>query len=444
MLRTSLNRSVQIALVMASLGATALRAQDTRTVTEPVIPPRCTVLKAQLASSDGHFSDADEQKLDTARIQGALDKCPKGRSVELASDGASNAFLSGPLDLRAGVTLLVDKGVTLYATRDPRLYETSPNACGLVTSEHSRGCRPFIYAKDAPDIGIMGDGAIDGRGWAKVLGKDSTWWQLAEAARGGGQQQVPLLIVTDHTDNFHLVPHASNGITLWAIKIDTPKSRNTDGFDPGGGSKNITMIYSYIRDGDDNIAIKGSTGGVTNMTVIHSHFYWGHGMSIGSENYGGVSNLLVRDLSIDGADNGIRIKSAPDRGGLVQNIQYDDVCIRNNKEPITLTTNYEGHTGGDRLPVYKNILLHNVRISGGGKILIDGYDTTHRIGLQLDGVVAFDGFAQYKPHVSHADLIYGPGPMNLMLAGTDATVAGKPGTGTLQSCDAKFVPFPTN
>lgn len=38
-------------------------------------------------------------------------------------------------------------------------------------------------------------------------------------------------------------------------------------------------------------------------------------MSIGSETEGGASAIRVTDLSIDGADNGIRIKSSPSRGG---------------------------------------------------------------------------------------------------------------------------------
>ena len=75
-----------------------------------------------------------------------------------------------------------------------------------------------------------------------------------------------------------------NGFTVWGVKIDTPQrlARNTDGIDPGNGSKNVTITHSYIRAGDDNIAIKGGNGGATNMTISHNHFYWGHGMSIGS------------------------------------------------------------------------------------------------------------------------------------------------------------------
>ena len=157
-----------------------------------------------------------------------------------------------------------------------------------------------------------------------------------------------------------------DGFTVWGLRIDTPKNaRNTDGVDPGNGSKNITVTHSFIRTGDDNIAIKGGAGGLTNMTVSHNHFYYGHGMSIGSETYGGVSKVLVTDLSLDGDDNALRIKSNPTRGGIVKDVVYDDVCVRDSRNPILLDTAYSyPGKGKDLFPQYKDITFHNVRISG--------------------------------------------------------------------------------
>ena len=39
--------------------------------------------------------------------------------------GANDAFLTGPLTIPSGVTLLVDAGVTLYASRNPRDYDVN-------------------------------------------------------------------------------------------------------------------------------------------------------------------------------------------------------------------------------------------------------------------------------------------------------------------------------
>jgi len=433
-------------------------AQDSRTVTEPVLPPICSSLDAQLSVNGHSLAQADETKLDTARIQQALDKCGKGKGVILRAREASNAFLSGPLDLREGVTLIVDKGATLFASRDPAVYERTSGSCGLV-NESGSGCKPLISAQHMSGAGVMGDGVIDGRGGEKLLGKDITWWDLAEQARAGGRQQVPRLIVTDTADNFtvyritlknspnfHIVYNHGDGFTVWGLKIDTPKrlARNTDGVDPGAGSKNITITHSYIRTGDDNVAIKGGTGGITNMTVSHNHFYWGHGMSIGSETNGGVSKIRVFDLSLDGPDNGIRIKSNGSRGGLVHDVIYDDVCIRDSPNPITLDTGYTaaGTVEGNSPPTMRDIKLHDVRVSGGGKISFNGYATDYRVAVNLDDVLLADS-AAYSYSIHHADIVLGPGPANLKVSGgVDSTLQGTPGNGTARSCTDGFVPFP--
>lgn len=446
-------------LIVLSIGP-ALFAQDTRTVVEPSLPPVCSTLDARLQTNGRSLSAADEQKLDTERIQKAIDKCTKGHGVLLHVDGSNNAFLSGPLELKPDVTLIVDRGVTLFGSRDPALYAVSPGSCGIVSHTHGpRGCNPLITVDHASNSAIMGDGTIDARGGEKMLNSQYSWWDLAEQARKGGNQQVPRIIVADYSDNFtlyritlknspnfHVVFNHGDGFTVWGLKIDTPQrlARNTDGVDPGNGSKNITITRSYIRAGDDNVAIKGGPGGLTDMTVSHNHFYWGHGMSIGSETNGGVSRIRVTDLSLDGPDNGIRIKSNGSRGGLTQDVVYDDVCIRNSPNPITLDTAYDasGTLKGNSPPSMRNITLHNVRVSGGGKFTFNGYDHEHRIAVTLDGVQMTD-MKDYSYSVHHADIRLGPAPTNLELpSGEDSTVQGKPAESEPASCADKFVPFP--
>ena len=288
-----------------SLGiASSLAAQDTRTVVEPFFPQLCTTVSAQLSAVGHTLAPADEQKLDTARLQKAINKCGRGRAVMLRVDETNNAFLSGPLFMKSDVTLIVGPGVTLFASRDPAVFAVSPGSCGIVSHEAgARGCKPLISVDHAPNSGVMGDGVIDGRGGEKMLGSQYSWWDLAEQARAGGGQQVPRLIVANRFRQLHAIAHHAqkfaqfprrlqrgDGFTVWGLKIDTPQrlARNTDGIDPGDGAKNVTITHSYIRTGDDNVAIKGGPGGATNMTISHDHFYWGHGMSIGSETNGGV------------------------------------------------------------------------------------------------------------------------------------------------------------
>ena len=101
-----------------------------------------------------------------------------------------------------------------------------------------------------------------------------------------------------------------------------------------------------------------------------------------------------------------------------------------------------GTLTGNSPPTMKDIVLRNVRISGGGRITFNGYDREHRIASQLDGVQITDN-APYTYVLSHADLRLGPGATNLEFpAGTDSTVEGKPAEAEPASCAGKFVPFP--
>ena len=78
--------------VMALAAIPALRAQDTRNVTEPRFPQACVVLTARISADKGVLSDAGERTPDTARIQDAIDHCEQGKAVELKPSGPRNIF----------------------------------------------------------------------------------------------------------------------------------------------------------------------------------------------------------------------------------------------------------------------------------------------------------------------------------------------------------------
>ena len=433
-----------------------MHAQDKRTVAEPKYPPVCASLSANFTAAGETLAAADESKLDTRRIQQALDKCAAGQAVELKPQGAYNAFLSGPIDLKRGVTRLVSRGTVLFASRDPRVYDVEPGVCGTIT-ERGRGCRALINGSGVADAGVMGEGVIDGRGGYKIMGQQITWWDLAEQARKGGNQNNPRIMVLNHCDNFTLYKiqlkdspnfHVSysngNGFTVWGVIVNAPRNaRNTDAIDPGN-STNVTMTHCFIHTGDDNVAIKAPKGAPTkNMTFAHNHFYSGHGMSIGSNTDGGASAIRVRDLTIDGADNGLRIKSNETRGGQVKDVVYEDVCIRNSKHPILMDSNYTASVGKEKglIPSFTGIVLRDVHISAGGKINLDGADANHRLGIQFENVT-LDAVAAKNVHAIHAEITLGPGTTNLRASGEDVKVTGQPGTVMTNSCESRFVPFP--
>ena len=214
-----------------------------------------------------------------------MDHCAQGQAVLLRAHGKKNVLLTGPLTLRPGVTLVVDKNTALVASRDPRVFDTTPGGCGIVSMHGGRACKPLISADGAANSGIMGEGSIDARGGATLLGQDVSWWDLAHEAKVKDESQsVFAMIALRHVDGFilykitlrnspgfHVSINQTDGFTAWGVKIMTPKTaRNTDGIDPGS-SKNITIAYSYIHTGDDDVCLKPSAmGGVSNICLLYT------------------------------------------------------------------------------------------------------------------------------------------------------------------------------
>jgi pectin methylesterase-like acyl-CoA thioesterase len=425
-----------LALLLLAFASEA-HAQDSRIVREPVMPPACAVLTAELAAPAVRHDDAP-------RIQAALDKCGAGQALHLAASNEKLAFVAGPLKLPSGVTLAIDKGVTLYASTNPMLYDRGAKTCGTLDN-NGKGCVPFISADQTNGSGIMGPGAIDGQGGQKVDGQAETWWQLARRAQGEkNRQNNPRLIevvgakeftlhrlLLRNAANFHVTLNRVDGFTAWGVRIDTPyDARNTDGIDPIS-SRNVTIAHSFIRTGDDNVAVKaGNTGPTENVSILHNHFYSGHGMSIGSETNGGLRRVLVDDLTLDGTTSGLRIKSDSSRGGQVSQISYRNVCMRDVKRPIDIDTHYDKEAAGSQIPVYTGITLEQIHSSGGGSVMVHGYDAASLVKIGLSDVVV-------------------DGAQNISFKFTDfMPVGGKPSEGVNSTgrpgidCSARFAAFP--
>ncbi|MES2152465.1 MAG: pectinesterase family protein [Pseudomonadota bacterium] len=407
-------------LLAAAVMATAAQAQDSRTVLEPVVPPACSIL---VANRDGS---------DTARIQAAIDQCAPGHAVRLSASNELRSFRSGPLTLRSGVTLLIDAGATLLASTRAQDYDLGKGSCGTI--DHAgKGCRVFISADGTTGSGIMGEGTIDGQGGHLIDGQSESWWQIARRAqKENASQNVPRLIqlrnasnftlyriTLRNSPNFYVAMSGVDGFTAWGVKIDTPAdARNTDGIDPGS-SRNITIAHSFIRTGDDNVAIKGGSAGLTeNVSILHNHFYNGHGMSIGSETVGGVRHVLVDDLTMDGSVSGLRIKSDAGRGGLVNDVRYRNVCLRKVRNPIELITRYERRSEGSKIPSYRDISFEHVYSTSAGRVLLQGFDADHPLRLSfVDTLVPGE---QLVEHVQQSGAI----------------------TNAAGACEGRFLPFP--
>ncbi len=432
-------------------------AGDTNLPAEPTIPPACSTLLATQSVAAGGLPS--ETALDTSAIQKALNACASGQAVKLATSGANNAFVTGPLTIPPGVSLWVDAGTTLFATRDTTVWGSSAE----------------LISVSGANSGIVGDGIIDGQGGEPNVGSTQSWWDQNAGSSGNspaliavrGATSFTLYRITLHNSPKFHVKMGAAGFVVWGVTIKAPSkatnsagtalsytnAHNTDGIDPGEAASNGFIVCSKISTGDDHIAIKGSSStGVQHLVIAHNHFGAGHGMSIGSEFTGGVSDINVYDLSIDGqgmgtsggSSNGIRIKSDSSRGGLVNNVTYSDVCVRNLSNPIFLTPNYSTTTGSD-IPQYTNIKIQNFHGLGGGSntptVTLDGYDASHLNSITLDNVV-IDGISASNVAASYTTVTLGPGDVNFTPSGTSVTVANnKTGTSTPNPCANKWVTF---
>jgi polygalacturonase len=299
-------------------------------------------------------STPDESDLDTDRVQAALTECKGGKgAVKLVADGSNNAFITSHLGV-FNVILWVDKGVTLYASRNPDLYQGPLGNCGTIGTNDSSACQDFISINDAYP-GIIGEGTIDGQGGEPLVGRDYSWWEASSALRGidgsiGNPTLINALSNTSHfllygitlidSPKFHVKISSApargvsnppctapgEGFTVWGVTIQTPSkwvnsqgrlmspqwARNTDGIDPGANSVCSCGVIacSTITTGDDHIAIKGGHY-VGDLVIAHNHLGTGHGMSIGSETMGdavddntgarlpAINNVHIYDLTID-------------------------------------------------------------------------------------------------------------------------------------------------
>jgi polygalacturonase len=473
-----------------SSGGSVCGAGDPNLPPEPTLP---TIVCQTLSSNN---STPDESNLDTAAIQTALDACAGQGAVKLTSRGANHVFVSGNLRINSTI-LWIDAGTTLFASRDPSQYQSTGN-CGLTGISDSSACLPLLSATGT-NPGVVGDGVIDGQGGEPLVGQDYSWWDLSNALRASnGSGPNPALIevrkatgflmyrITLHNSpKFHVKLSAvtpdpngcvtpGSGFTIWGITILTPSvattstgfrptpfySRNTDGIDPGQFAlTNCGVIAcNTISTGDDQVALKGAHG-LHDVVVAHNHFGTGHGMSLGSETNGGVSNVNVYDLTIDAdsrwsgapasdtADfNGLRVKSDESRGGQVDNITFTDVCMRDMLNPIVIDSSYNPLYGGTVYPDFHAITMKNIRQVGckalaPPNVILQGFNDQHPAGpITLDNVV-LDGITPLYVYGQYSSVTLGPGNVNFIPSGTHVFVTnGIVGGAAPKPCS--FPPLP--
>jgi polygalacturonase len=161
----------------------------------------------------------------------------------------------------------------------------------------------------------------------------------------------------------------SNNITCDNLNIITNGIRNGDGIDPDSSTDCYIFNCSFDT-GDDCIAIKSGKNPegffvakpTKNVRITNCDFKRGHGISIGSEMSGGVSDVLVQDCKAAALLHGMQIKGTKDRGGYVKNVTVTDCELLQ----ITIFSSVNYNNDGDpapEIPTFENFVFKNIDLS---------------------------------------------------------------------------------
>lgn len=322
----------------------------------------------------------------------------------------SGVYLTGSIEMKSNITLELEAGAVL------KFSDNFDDYLPFVDVRHEgvmmKSFRPLIYAVDAENITIKGEGTLDGQGKAwwteffriyvdlqkngvKDLNKYQPMWDkendvkrlYAETNEDWHStlkrrffrppfiqpircNRVRIEGVKIINSPFWTVnPEFCDNVNIHGVTIDNKPSPNTDGINPES-CRNVHISNCHISVGDDCITIKSGRDlqarrlnvPCENITITNCTMLSGHGgVVIGSEMSGGIKKVVISNCIFDGTDRGIRLKSTRGRGGVVEDIRVSNVVMNNiGQEAIVFNLRYsqmpkENKT--DRTPEFRRITI---------------------------------------------------------------------------------------
>lgn len=386
----------------------------------------------------------DGSALTTEAIQTAIDKISEqGGGTVLIPNGV---YLTGPIVLKSNVRLYTEHNAlvifspdfSLYPVRDASFEGLDTRRCqspiSAFNAENIAICGSGTFNGSGDAWRPVKKQKLTGAQWKKkvaeggVVSEDGKMWYPDSAAIYAHSlcedQNVPVGLTTDEEWNaiqsflrpvmlnfigcknillegvcfenspaWNLHPFMCENMVLSNLTVRNPwYSQNGDGVDIES-CKNVIVTNCSFDVGDDAICMKsgknedGRRRGVPaeNILVDNCTVYHGHGgFVVGSEMSGGVKNVAVSNCLFIGTDVGLRFKSTRGRGGIVENIFINNICMNAiPQEALLFDLFYGGKGAGEETdeeiaarmgvavppvdettPQFRNITIENVICNG--------------------------------------------------------------------------------
>jgi len=317
----------------------------------------------------------------------------------------AGTFLTGPIHLSSSMELHVVRGATLLFHTDPARY--LPAVLTRFEGVELYNYSPLIYALDADDVAVTGEGTLDGQadrthwwrwkggkewgngpqdqaaGRAKLLDMGERGVPVADRRFGQGDYLRSSFVQMYRCRNvliegvtilrspmWEIHPVLSQNVIVRNVTIST-HGPNNDGCDPES-CRDVLIEGCTFDTGDDCIAIKSGRNAdgrrlntaTENVIVRNCRMKDGHGgVTIGSEISGSVRHVYVENCQMDSPalDRALRLKTNAMRGGALQHIYMRNVTVGQVADSVlSVDFTYEEGAAGSFMPVVSDIELRNV------------------------------------------------------------------------------------